>query len=172
MPLLAVAALLFSSALLLTLLLTPGVRTAASRMGALDHPDANRKLHTRSVPKLGGVAVFVAFYAVVFGVLPLFHSEASIAAADLARRCLLPATLILFLGICDDLWPIKPWMKLAVQIVAALIICLHPDLRIAKLSNPFGMTLGGIGVLSIPLTVVWIVLITLACCAIQALPRS
>jgi UDP-GlcNAc:undecaprenyl-phosphate GlcNAc-1-phosphate transferase len=157
---LAPAALLFFSALLLTLALTPSVRAAALGLGAVDYPDENRKLHSRPIPKLGGIGVFVAFYAVALGILPLVHSDAAVAAADLARRCFVPTCLILLLGICDDLWPVKPWMKLAVQILAALLICWHPDLRIAKLTNPFGMQIGGFGVLSVPLTIVWIVLIT------------
>jgi UDP-GlcNAc:undecaprenyl-phosphate GlcNAc-1-phosphate transferase len=160
LPFLTLAALLFVAALILTLALTPAVRAAASRFGVVDYPDENRKLHTRPIPKLGGVAVFVAFYAVALGVLPLVESDAAAAAVDLARRCFVPACLILLLGICDDLWPVKPWVKLAVQILAALLICWYPDLRIAKLSNPFGMQFAGFGLLSIPLTIAWIVLIT------------
>jgi UDP-GlcNAc:undecaprenyl-phosphate GlcNAc-1-phosphate transferase len=160
MPILASAALLFLSALLLTLALTPAVRAAAAGLGAVDYPDEKRKIHTQPIPKLGGIGIFVAFYTVALGILPFVQSDAAVAAVDLARRCFVPACLILILGICDDLWPVKPWMKLAVQILAALLICWYPDLRIAKLSNPFGMTIGGFGVLSIPLTVVWIVLIT------------
>ena len=160
MPLLAFIALLFLSALTLTLALTPVVRALARWVGAVDVPDAGRRLHSRPIPKLGGIAVFVTFYAVGFGLVPLGDSSAATAAAELAGKCFLPATLILLLGIADDLWSVKPWMKLAVQIAAALLICWHPELRIAKLSNPFGMTIGGIGILSLPLTVVWIVLIT------------
>ena len=161
MSLLGFSGALFVSALIATLALTPVVRAFARRIGAVDHPDGSRKLHHRPVPKLGGIAVFCGFYLAIAVALPYWEgTAAAAAAASLASRCFLPALLILFLGIADDLWPVKPWMKVAIQIVAALLICWHPDLRIAKLSNPFGMTIGGIGILSVPLTVVWIVLIT------------
>jgi UDP-GlcNAc:undecaprenyl-phosphate GlcNAc-1-phosphate transferase len=60
----------------------------------------------------------------------------------------------------DDLWEVKPLPKVAVQLIAAGWICAYPDLRIVLMSNPFGETFGSLGVLSIPLTLFWIVLIT------------
>jgi UDP-GlcNAc:undecaprenyl-phosphate GlcNAc-1-phosphate transferase len=160
MSVIAFSAILFAAALAFALVLTPVVRAGARKLGALDHPDGNRKLHSTPIPKLGGVAVFGGVYIVIAALLPLHDSAAAGAAIRLAWQCFPAALLVLGLGMADDLWPLKPWMKVLVQVIAALMICSYPELRIAKMSNPFGLTVGGIGILSIPLTIVWIVLIT------------
>ncbi len=54
--------LLFGLALIASLCLTPPVRAVARWAGVLDVPDGRRKLHPKSVPLLGGVAVFISFY--------------------------------------------------------------------------------------------------------------
>ena len=56
-------ALLFLAALALSLLLTPLVRHIATVVGAIDLP-GGRKIHTRPIPRLGGVSVFIAFFLV------------------------------------------------------------------------------------------------------------
>ena len=52
----------FLSGLLVTWLLTPGVARVARSLGMLDIPD-ERRIHTRPVPRGGGVAVFLGFHA-------------------------------------------------------------------------------------------------------------
>jgi UDP-GlcNAc:undecaprenyl-phosphate GlcNAc-1-phosphate transferase len=151
--------LAFFTAFLASLALTPLVRGLAYRAGVLDQPDAKRKLHPRPIPKLGGVAILAAF-ALAVGVLWASGAPEARPALHLARLCAVPALFVLALGIADDLRPVSPAVKITVQVIAALWVFSQPDLRIEHLSNPFGQGSIELGVLSAPLTVFWIVLIT------------
>ena len=78
--LLAAAAL--ASALALSAALVPATRLLACRYGVLDHP-GGRKIHEKAMPRLGGIAVFAAFMAVVVGgyyTAPRLHQIAWLAA--------------------------------------------------------------------------------------------
>jgi UDP-GlcNAc:undecaprenyl-phosphate/decaprenyl-phosphate GlcNAc-1-phosphate transferase len=94
------------------LVCTPGARLLAHTAGAIDYPNA-RKLHSRSIPLLGGAAIYVAF------LLPLLLLQ-----DGATLRPFLPAlvggTLIFFVGLWDDLSPLSVGPKLAIQ---ALVIC-------------------------------------------------
>lgn len=151
---------LFLVALAIVLVATPLVRSAAGRLGAVDRPDGQRRLHSRPVPKLGGVALFFSFYAAVALVLPFWDDPSGRAAEVVAWQIFGPSLLILALGIADDMWGVKPWTKVGVQLLAGLWIAANPDFRIVLLSNPFGASIGTVGALAIPLTLAWVVLIT------------
>jgi len=75
--------LLFALALVVSLCLTPPVRALARWAGVLDVPDGRRKLHPTAIPRLGGVAVFVAFYLSLWLVTQL-ESPSAQSAFDLA----------------------------------------------------------------------------------------
>ncbi len=151
--------LFFLSALTLTLVLTPLARAAARRVGVLDSPDGVRKLHATPVPKLGGVAVFVAYFGTLWVGLRFAPADVAGPASELAAKLFGPALLVLALGIVDDLRGARPIVKLAVQLVAAAWVCTYPDLRILTLTNPLGES-SVLGMLSIPATVFWIILVT------------
>lgn len=117
----------FALAFVLSLLFTPIVRWLSLRFGAVDKPDS-RKIHKLPVPRLGGVAVYLAF---VITFLLYF---------DLNRQFvgLLAGVSTLFIvGIIDDLKGLSAWVKLSWQIVAAVII-LAGGIGIIFLSNPLG----------------------------------
>lgn len=61
----------FVVSLLLALLLTPFVKKLAVRIGAVDVPNA-RKVHTRIMPRLGGLGIYLAFVLGLIAVLPFF----------------------------------------------------------------------------------------------------
>jgi UDP-N-acetylmuramyl pentapeptide phosphotransferase/UDP-N-acetylglucosamine-1-phosphate transferase len=72
-----------------------------------------------------------------------------------------PSLLILLLGIVDDKWSVSPWVKIAVQLVAGLIVFYQLDIRIDTLAEVFpGQSPSLLGLLSLPATLFWIVLIT------------
>jgi len=147
----AVAALL--AAAVLALLSTPVVRSLAVRMGAVDVPKDGRRMHNRPIPRMGGLAIFLGFLLSVLVFLPL--------TAQL-RSMLLGAVIIVVLGIMDDIHALPAKPKLVVQIIAALVAVLGGN-RIYILSNinifskePYWE----LGILSIPISVLWIVAIT------------
>ena len=105
------------SALFLSVLFSEAVLITSSRAGVFDAPDFTRKLNTVPVPRLGGVAFFLAFFsslvlrAYISGA-PLSHLDSALISGG--------GTSLLF-GTLDDLRPKAPFPKLAMQLAAALL---------------------------------------------------
>src|SRR5215831_5216866 len=68
------AAVAFIFSMLCGTILTPLVRALAHRIGALDHALSSRKIHGRPIPRLGGIAIVLAFFAPLVALL-LFQTE-------------------------------------------------------------------------------------------------
>lgn len=108
-------------------------------------------MHKVPIPLAGGLAIFAGFLvsALLFATL-----------TKSLRAILLGALLLVVLGVIDDVVSLKPLTKFAGQIVAALIPVLA-GVTIQGFSNPFSPnSVWQLGVLSIPVTVIWIVGIT------------
>jgi UDP-GlcNAc:undecaprenyl-phosphate GlcNAc-1-phosphate transferase len=138
----------FTVALAVAYFATPRVIDFAIKVGALDAPDA-RKVHTRPIPRMGGLAIYAAF---VLAVLASMYVSREI------MGLLVGGTVILIVGIIDDLKPLPARVKLLGQIVAAAVLVMF-DIRIEWLTNPFGDMLY-VEYLSIPLTILWVVGLT------------
>lgn len=144
----------------LALVLTPAVRALAARAGALDVPGGHR-VHLRSVPTLGGIALFGSGV----GAIGLAHVEGVPIAAYLASGgldvgwLLAGAVLVVLGGIADDLRPIAPLPKLVITALAGGCAVLG-HCRFEVITNPLsGMPLA-LGPLAIACTLLWIVVIT------------
>ena len=73
---------------------TPLVKMLSVKMGAVDVPKDNRRMHDHPIPRMGGLAIFLGFVFSVLLLLPL----------DTAKKgMLLGAVLIVVLGIFDDI---------------------------------------------------------------------
>lgn len=138
----------FILALVITYFLTPYVKNLAIRLGALDAPDA-RKVHKTPIPRMGGLAIYVGF---VVAVLSSIHLSQEIIGL------LVGGTVILIVGIVDDMVQLSAKVKLFGQIVAAAVLILF-DIRIDWLTNPFG-DMVYVEYLSIPITLFWVVALT------------
>ena len=136
-----------------SLLLTPVVKAFSIKVGAVDVPNDDRRMHKHPIPRLGGLAIFFGFVVAMLLFVPL----------DKARQgMLLGAVVIVILGIFDDIHALSAKLKFVVQIFAALIAVLMGN-RIEVLSNPNIFSdnpLWELGPLSIPITIIWIVAIT------------
>src|SRR5579859_1544197 len=112
MPVLALK-LLFSSTIsfLITFYFVPLLCTIAQKFGVVDVPDGLIKVHESSIPYLGGVAVYTGFISGLALVFPLENSIFSL---------LVGSTLLLFIGLIDDLVVLKPYQKFFGQVVAAI----------------------------------------------------
>lgn len=136
--------------------LTPLVMLLARRVGALDRPGP-RRIHREPVPTLGGLAIATAVLGVAW-VARLLPGPA----AQLDPRPLIGLTCaaipILALGVVDDLRHVGPWVKLLVQACAALTLTLF-GYGVPQLTNPFGGPIA-LGWLSLPLTVLWVLVVT------------
>jgi UDP-GlcNAc:undecaprenyl-phosphate GlcNAc-1-phosphate transferase len=153
----AIALVLLLSAIL-SLALTPLLRTLARQRGWVDYPDGRRKLHAAPIPKIGGLAVFLSFVASL--ALMLFAvPEALGASAFVSEEYLhlvVAAGAVMLVGLADDLVGVRPLAKLAVQAAAAGDLCLH-GFRIHALSNPIDGSTVSLGLWALPVTVLWFV---------------
>ena len=148
---LSVAALI--TAALIALITTPVVKTLAFRIGAVDVPKDNRRMHKHPIPRMGGLAIFLGFF---FSVLIFMELTPQM------RGLLLGAVVIVVLGIFDDIYALGAKFKFLVQIAAALL-AVNSGNVITVISNPniFSSTpYWELGALSIPISVIWIAAIT------------
>ncbi len=114
--------LILVSAFVLAATATPLMRRVAPRFGFLAMPAA-RKIHTRPMPLLGGVAIYVAFVAALALLGDRFYVVQVVG-------IFLGATLCSFVGLWDDRHALHALVKLAVQIAAALILIIS-DVRVS-----------------------------------------
>jgi UDP-GlcNAc:undecaprenyl-phosphate GlcNAc-1-phosphate transferase len=148
-------ALTFAIACVVGLAVTPIVRHYAYRLELLDMP-GGRKVHQVPVPRLGGVAMTLAFAAGV-GFAALVASE--LGSAAFLRLSLAPAilggvALLLVMGVVDDIRGMPAFAKLAGQVAVAVLVALL-GLRLERLAFPWGSI--ELGPLAVPLTVAWVV---------------
>ena len=124
---------------------TPLVKRLAQRVGAMDVPKDERRMHKIPIPRMGGLAIFFAFLIAVLCFAGIDRE---------LRGILLGATIIVVLGILDDILTLNALPKFAVQIVAAVIAVLHG----CRIEHFMGFRLATW--LSYPVSVIWIVAIT------------
>ena len=132
---------------------SPLVRQFAHTVGAIDVPRDERRMHKTPIPRLGGLAIFLGFFASVLIFTGIDRSLQGI---------LLGSVVIIVLGVIDDIVRLPAWIKFIVQIGAALIPVFH-GVIIERFSIPFSFdseAYVNLGALSVPLTVLWIVAIT------------
>ena len=128
---------------------TPSVKALAESLNALDLPGDKRKIHRRAVPRMGGIAIFLALIAAL-----LAFSRINAPLAGVVKG----AAVIVLMGAMDDVLELRAPLKLSVQIIAALIAW-RSGVRIEVLSWPLaaeGARFVYVGALSMPLTVLWI----------------
>ncbi len=133
--------------------LTPLVRKLAFRVGAVDIPKDDRRVHTKPIPRMGGLAIFIGFLVSYM----MFSDMEPIKMLAI----IFGASLMVITGIIDDIHTISAKTKLLFQFVAAVALCFS-GIRIEFFSNFINPELGLIplGILSYPVTIFWIVGIT------------
>jgi UDP-GlcNAc:undecaprenyl-phosphate GlcNAc-1-phosphate transferase len=144
----------FIISLIVTVLTTPLVYKLAKRIGAVDSPN-ERKIHTRLIPRLGGLAIYSGFVIALISAMIM----AKVMGRGIEGRHLLAiltgGTIILILGVFDDFKGLKPLTKFIWQIIASIAV-ISFGISIGFVSNPFN-GLFVIGWLGIPLTMLWLV---------------
>jgi UDP-GlcNAc:undecaprenyl-phosphate/decaprenyl-phosphate GlcNAc-1-phosphate transferase len=112
--------LLSGISLALSLLLIPACRGAAVRWNLVDLPDATRKIHRRPVPRIGGIPVVLAtLTSCLIVALAAGRNGIAAPAGFSAARSVAPAALLIVLvGLADDVLSLRPWQKLAGQVLA------------------------------------------------------
>jgi len=108
---------------MLCLCLTPLVRNVSHRWGVLDCPDGVRKTHQRPIPRAGGIPIVIscaAAYALLM-LSPLAESAFIQEHIPLMWHLLPAAGLVFLIGLVDDIISLRPPLKLAGQIGAAVL---------------------------------------------------
>lgn len=147
----------FAVALLTSFVLTPQIRKWALAHNIVAMP-GERKIHTKPVAYLGGVAIFMGFLIPAIAFLPVSRRFIAL---------IVGISMLVVVGVIDDIKPVNPWYKLGWQILAACVV-LAGGIGIQVITNPFGgvidLTAGRFGVgpyhvtpIGNLLTVLWIV---------------
>ncbi len=113
------------------ILLHPLLVKFALRKGIVDKPNA-RRLNRVPIPVLGGVGVFMGFTA-AFCVSGVIHG------IEIPFACFAAITMMLFVGLLDDIRDLKPKTKFMAQIVAIIILIFCCNLKIDNLHGIFGI---------------------------------
>ncbi|HJT57955.1 MAG TPA: MraY family glycosyltransferase, partial [Ktedonobacteraceae bacterium] len=114
------------------------VKAFCYRVGWLDKPAA-RRVHTEAVPRLGGVAMFVAFVIASL----LFYTPGPNNEIIIYWLLLAAGLLIVLVHAYDDVLGLKPWPKLLAQTLAVIIILgpwdgIFQGVLLFTVNNPFG----------------------------------
>lgn len=152
---------LFLIAAFSTLTITPILRRFCQRFKLLDVPTDNRRVHTSAVPRLGGIAIYLSLMVALASLLFVSNlvTESLAYYRPLFFKVLVPSTLVLLLGIYDDLRGTNAIVKfLGLGLIASLFYAMGG--RIEVLAIPF------VGAVTFPpaigfvLTIFWLVAIS------------
>jgi UDP-GlcNAc:undecaprenyl-phosphate GlcNAc-1-phosphate transferase len=129
--------------LILTLLATPVLITAAHHIGLLDHPD-ERKRHHGSTPLVGGVAMSIAI-----AVSAAFFFDGT----NIFWGLFAAASIIVVVGFLDDWTGLPVGVRFLAQGVAALVVSLFAGAQLTNLGDLLGFGPVALGVLAVPFTI-------------------
>lgn len=119
------------TAFLTSIFAIPSIITVAKLKNLYDKPE-ERKIHTLKIPRLGGMAIFVAF---VFAIL-LFGDFTNIVGAKYIGAALI---MLFFSGLKDDVIILSPLKKLYTQLLAAGLVTSLTQIKITDFHGVFGM---------------------------------
>lgn len=121
----------FITAFLITYFAIPSVIKVASLRNLFDEPN-ERKLHTNTIPALGGVAMFAGIFFSILFWADNFNF-------DLLRWKILSLVIIFLLGLKDDIVAIDPFKKLVGLLVASGLVIVYGDVRIQSFHGILGI---------------------------------
>lgn len=129
-----------------TALIMPAVIKIATHVNAIDVPKDNRRVHTKPIPRLGGLGIFAGFLFgyMLFGV----HSIQM-------NSILIGSFIIIITGIIDDIKPIGAKYKLIGQICAACAIIFYGNILLDEITA-FGQVFK-FGIMAYPITLFFII---------------
>ena len=149
-------ALAFFIALGVILIVTPAVIFLANKTGAVDKPDA-RKVHTKPIPRIGGIGIYLAFTSAIILVSIISNFEGE--TLHTIRGLLISGSLMFLVGIIDDYKNLPAKVKLLGQIIAAGVLVVGFDVRVDFITDPRGDYIY-LEWAAIPATIFWLVGIT------------
>lgn len=159
----------FLMAMAISWWLTPEIRARALKLGLVDKPGEERRIHKVAVPRLGGVAIYISIVTTITALVAIAgRLPRDARGVEGIAGIAVGGTLVFVLGLLDDLESLKARNKFLVQILAACA-AYSLGVRIRSIPVPLNMDLdlgfmvitGGVpielGMLSLPITVIWLV---------------
>lgn len=135
----------------IALVCTPLVIKLAKKIGAMDVPKDDRRMHKKPIPRMGGLAIFVGALAAILIFIPLNSAMIGLLAGG---------SLMFLVGFVDDIKNLSAKIKLVFQIAGACILYGF-GVRITFMGLPFiGYQDFSLPVVSFLLTLIWVVGIT------------
>ena len=130
----------FLVALLVCNRMTPPVKRFAERIGAMDIPKDDRRVHDHPIPRMGGLAIIVGFFLAMLLFVPVSEKVYGI---------VIGAFIIAGMGFVDDIVNLRPIVKLILQLFAAFV-CVRFGLVIDAVSWPVTKTYLDLGWWGVP----------------------
>ena len=152
--------LVFAGALIASATFTRWVRDFSFARGWAAPPSSDRHIHTRPIPRLGGVAIFLTLWCMVLAAhwVPGHFGTREFPLPPFALKILGPASIIFLLGLIDDFFGVNAYVKFGVQAGAAALLYWN-GFGISHLSFLAGHPhLGWLA--GLPLTILWVLWIT------------
>lgn len=119
-------------AFVVSVILTPILRDIFRSYNVVDRPGQQRRMHAHPIPRIGGIPIAIAYAAAI---LPLGGPGAG---SGVPLWKFLPgAGIVFFIGLLDDFFTLKPWVKLAGQTAAASGLPRKPELSVGPVRSRF-----------------------------------
>ena len=131
-------------AFLISFTTTPIARVLAFKVGAVDVPKDSRRMHTKPIPRMGGLAIFLGFSITV---------TVFLAPTKEIIGMLIGALILVIVGIFDDIYSLPALLKLFLQIFSSTVAVLMGNIITGV--TVFGKYID-LGIAAIPLSVLWI----------------
>lgn len=146
----------FLTSLIIAFIATPYVKKLAVKVGAVDAPN-QRKVHTRIMPRMGGLAIYLGYMAAFFLFVPFAEKTEMLG-------IFIGSTIVMLVGMLDDKYQLAPKWKLLGQLLATVIVVVPFGLKIGVVNLPYSGSLdfgsGWLLWLAVPITMFWIVGVT------------
>ena len=143
-----------------SLIVTPVAMRIAVKIGAVDRPN-ERKIHNGTVPRLGGLAIFFSSSFTLAFFMLIGHSQLTSTWIASQKGLAIGGGVVamLLLGLWDDVYDLKPSHKFAGQVVISSVLFLV-GVRISAITIPFVQLEIPLGMLSYPVTILWLTGVT------------
>jgi UDP-GlcNAc:undecaprenyl-phosphate GlcNAc-1-phosphate transferase len=147
-------------AFMISVILTPIIRRSCRKKQVLDFPTDPRKIHANPVPRLGGIAIYFAFFLPLFAIFLTDEAVYEIFSKhfDTLLSLYMTSTLVFAIGVYDDIKGATVLQKLFVQAIAAIAIYFL-GFKIHLIAVPFIGPVS-LGIWGLPVTILWIVGVT------------